>query len=100
MTLPSSDTPPADVPEADWAEQAVEADPLAGAGCRGRHDPARVRGPWSAARSTMPILLSRRRPPTLRTTTSAASSSGSLAWSKWSEIASDPPISVCSLTTL
>jgi hypothetical protein len=30
MTLPSSDTPPADVPEADWAEQAVEADPLAG----------------------------------------------------------------------
>ena len=28
MTIPSSDTPPADVPEADWAEQAVEADPL------------------------------------------------------------------------
>ena len=27
MTLPSSDTPPADVPEADWAEQAVDADP-------------------------------------------------------------------------
>ena len=31
MTLPSFDTPPADVPEADWAEQAVEADPLADA---------------------------------------------------------------------
>ena len=29
MTTPSSDTPPADVPEADWAEQALEADPLA-----------------------------------------------------------------------
>ena len=29
MTLPSSDTPPADVPEADWAEQALEADPQA-----------------------------------------------------------------------
>ena len=29
MTTPSSDTPPADVPEADWAEQAAEADPLA-----------------------------------------------------------------------
>ena len=28
MTLPSSDTPPAGVPEADWAEQAVDADPL------------------------------------------------------------------------
>jgi len=31
MILPSSDTPPADVPEADWAEQAVGADPLADA---------------------------------------------------------------------
>jgi hypothetical protein len=29
MTLSSSDTPPTDVPEADWAEQALEADPLA-----------------------------------------------------------------------
>jgi hypothetical protein len=29
MTLSSPDTPPIDVPEADWAEQAVEADPLA-----------------------------------------------------------------------
>jgi hypothetical protein len=29
MTVSSPDTPPIDVPEADWAEQAVEADPLA-----------------------------------------------------------------------
>jgi hypothetical protein len=29
MTLSSPDTPPDDVPEADWAEQAVDADPLA-----------------------------------------------------------------------
>jgi hypothetical protein len=29
MTVSSPGTPPIDVPEADWAEQAVEADPLA-----------------------------------------------------------------------
>ena len=29
MTLSSPDTPPTDVPEADWAEQALEANPLA-----------------------------------------------------------------------
>jgi hypothetical protein len=29
MTLSSPDTPPTDVPEADWAEQALAADPLA-----------------------------------------------------------------------
>jgi uncharacterized protein YpmB len=29
MALSSSNTPPTDVPEADWAEQALEADPLA-----------------------------------------------------------------------
>jgi hypothetical protein len=29
MTLSSPDTPPDDVPEADWAEQALDADPLA-----------------------------------------------------------------------
>jgi hypothetical protein len=29
MTLSSPDSPPADVPEADWAEQSLEADPLA-----------------------------------------------------------------------
>ena len=29
MTLSSPETPPMDVPEADWAEQALEADPLA-----------------------------------------------------------------------
>ena len=28
MTLSSPDTPPTDVPEADWAEQARAADPL------------------------------------------------------------------------
>jgi hypothetical protein len=29
MTISSPDTPPTEVPEADWAEQAVDADPLA-----------------------------------------------------------------------
>jgi hypothetical protein len=29
MPVSSPDTPPIDVPEADWAEQAAEADPLA-----------------------------------------------------------------------
>ena len=29
MTLSSPDTPPDDVPEADWAEQTLDADPLA-----------------------------------------------------------------------
>ena len=29
MSVSSPDTPPIDVPEADWAEQAAEADPLA-----------------------------------------------------------------------
>jgi hypothetical protein len=29
MTLSSPNTPPTDVPEADWAEQALAADPLA-----------------------------------------------------------------------
>jgi hypothetical protein len=29
MTLSSPNTPPTDVPEADWAEQELEADPLA-----------------------------------------------------------------------
>jgi hypothetical protein len=29
MALSSPDTPPTEVPEADWAEQALEADPLA-----------------------------------------------------------------------
>jgi hypothetical protein len=29
MSLSSPDTPPTEVPEADWAEQAVAADPLA-----------------------------------------------------------------------
>jgi hypothetical protein len=29
MTVSSPDTPPLDVPEADWVEQAAEADPFA-----------------------------------------------------------------------
>ena len=29
MTLSTPDTPPDDVPEADWAEQTLDADPLA-----------------------------------------------------------------------
>jgi hypothetical protein len=29
MSISSPDTPPTEVPEADWAEQAVAADPLA-----------------------------------------------------------------------
>jgi hypothetical protein len=29
MTISSPNTPPTDVPEADWAEQALAADPLA-----------------------------------------------------------------------
>jgi hypothetical protein len=29
MVLSSPDTPPTEVPEADWAEQVLEADPLA-----------------------------------------------------------------------
>jgi hypothetical protein len=29
MTLSSPDTPPDEVPEADWAEQTLDADPLA-----------------------------------------------------------------------
>jgi hypothetical protein len=31
MTISSPDTPPTEVPEADWAEQSVDVDPLAGA---------------------------------------------------------------------
>jgi hypothetical protein len=39
MTLSSPDTPPTDVPEADWAEQALEADPLAEADAEGEPGP-------------------------------------------------------------
>ena len=46
MTLPSPDTPPADVPEADWAEQAVDADPLADAEAEDRTRPTREHRPW------------------------------------------------------
>jgi hypothetical protein len=39
MTLSSPDTPPTDVPEADWAEQALAADPLADAEAEGELSP-------------------------------------------------------------
>jgi hypothetical protein len=39
MTLSSPDTPPTDVPEADWAEQALLADPLAEADAEGEVSP-------------------------------------------------------------
>jgi hypothetical protein len=39
MTLSSPDTPPIDVPEADWAEQALAADPLAEAAAEGESSP-------------------------------------------------------------
>ena len=40
MALSSPNTPPTDVPEADWAEQALEADPLAEAEEEGLAQPA------------------------------------------------------------
>jgi hypothetical protein len=42
MTLSSPDTPPDDVPEADWAEQTVDADPLAEAATERLAPPLRV----------------------------------------------------------
>jgi hypothetical protein len=42
MTLSSPDTPPIDVPEADWAEQALAADPLAEAEGESSVRPANV----------------------------------------------------------
>jgi hypothetical protein len=39
MTLSNPDTPPTDVPEADWAEQALAADPLAEAEAEGELSP-------------------------------------------------------------
>ncbi|HEU4909926.1 MAG TPA: hypothetical protein VFT17_13775 [Propionibacteriaceae bacterium] len=39
MTLSSPNSPPADVPEADWAEQTLEADPLAEAEAEGASGP-------------------------------------------------------------
>jgi hypothetical protein len=44
MSLSSSDTPPTEVPEADWAEQAVAADPLADAEAEPNAVPANPRG--------------------------------------------------------
>ena len=42
MTLSSPDTPPDDVPEADWAEQTVDADPLAEAEAERQEQPVSV----------------------------------------------------------
>jgi hypothetical protein len=39
MTPSSSATPPADVPEADWAEQALEANPLSESEAEGESGP-------------------------------------------------------------
>ena len=43
MTISSPDTPPTEVPEADWAEQAVAADPLADAEAPPSAVPANIR---------------------------------------------------------
>lgn len=43
MSLSSPDTPPTEVPEADWAEQAVVADPLAEAEAQPNAVPADIR---------------------------------------------------------
>ncbi len=42
MTLSSPDTPPDDVPEADWAEQTLDADPLAEAEAERQAQPVSV----------------------------------------------------------
>jgi hypothetical protein len=42
MSLSSPDTPPTEVPEADWAEQAVAADPLAEAEAQPNAVPADI----------------------------------------------------------
>jgi hypothetical protein len=43
MSLSSPDTPPTEVPEADWAEQAVAADPLTEAEAQPNAVPADIR---------------------------------------------------------
>jgi hypothetical protein len=42
MTLSSPDTPPDDVPEADWAEQTLDADPQAEAEAERQAQPVTV----------------------------------------------------------
>ena len=75
MTISSPDSPPTEVPEADWAEQAVDVDPLAEA------ETSRTRCPRTSAeasvRWTTPIWSSRKPWSTARTTTSAASTRSS-----------------------
>ena len=43
MSISSPDTPPIEVPEADWAEQAVAADPSAEAEAQPNAVPANIR---------------------------------------------------------
>ena len=43
MSISSPDSPPTEVPEADWAEQAVAADPLAEAEAQPNAVPANIR---------------------------------------------------------
>jgi hypothetical protein len=43
MSISSPDSPPTEVPEADWAEQAVAADPLADAEAQSNAVPANIR---------------------------------------------------------
>jgi hypothetical protein len=42
MSISSPDTPPTEVPEADWAEQAVDVDPLAEAEAEPNAVPANI----------------------------------------------------------
>jgi hypothetical protein len=42
MSLSAPDTPPTEVPEADWAEQAVAIDPLAEADAEANAEPANI----------------------------------------------------------
>lgn len=42
MTISSPDSPPTEVPEADWAEQAVDIDPLAEAETESNAVPANI----------------------------------------------------------
>jgi hypothetical protein len=42
MTISSPNTPPTEVPEADWAEQAVDVDPLAEAEAESAAVPANI----------------------------------------------------------
>ena len=70
MCLSTPDTPPTEVPEADWAEQAVAADPLAEAEAQPNAVPANIAE--ASVRPTMRTWSSRKRWCTARTTTAAS----------------------------